>query len=82
MDKEFDFELGDYGKASIDVNLNGKVKVDIAIEVDLIAEVKKLAEKTLEELIQKIASQLAEKTATPLDDTVIAYLEKLVSLVP
>ncbi len=66
MDKEFDFELGDYGKASIDVNLNGKVKVDIAIEVDLIAEVKKLA----------------EKTATPLDDTVIAYLEKLVSLVP
>ncbi len=66
MDKEFDFELGEYGQASVDVNLNGKVKVKVELNVDLVAEIKKLA----------------EKTATPVDDAAIAWLEKLVALVP
>jgi len=66
VDKDFKFELGEYGSADVDVNLNGKVKVAVNLEIDIIAEVKKLA----------------EKSATPLDDQAIAWLEKLVSIIP
>lgn len=60
--KELEKKIGEYGAASIDVTPELKVKVEVAIEVDLIAEAKKLA----------------EKTETPIDNTAIEWLEKIV----
>ena len=60
--KELEKKIGEYGVASIDVTPELKVKVEVAIEVDLIAEAKKLA----------------EKTETPIDNTAIEWLEKIV----
>ena len=60
--KEFDKKIGEYGSVSVDVTPDLKLKVAAEIEVDLIAEAKKLA----------------AKTATPLDDQAIAWLEKIV----
>lgn len=60
--KELEKKIGEYGAASIDVTPELKVKVEVAIEVDLIAEAKKLA----------------EKTSTPIDNTAIEWLEKIV----
>lgn len=60
--KEIDKKIGDYGTASVDVTPDLKVKVEVGIEVDLIAELKKLA----------------AKTNTPLDDQAIAWVESMV----
>ena len=60
--KELEKKIGEYEVASIDVTPELKVKVEVAIEVDLIAEAKKLA----------------EKTETPIDNTAIEWLEKIV----
>lgn len=60
--KEFEQKIGDYGTASVDVTPELKVKVELAVEVDLIAEAKKLA----------------AKTGTPVDDKAIEWLEKIV----
>ena len=59
--KEFETKIGEYGSASVDVTPELKVKVEVSIEVDLIAEAKKLA----------------AKTETPIDDAAIAWLEKI-----
>lgn len=60
--KELDKKIGEYGSASIDVTPELKLKVEVAVEVDLIAEAKKLA----------------AKSGTPIDDAAIAWLEKIV----
>lgn len=60
--KEIDKKIGDYGTASVDVTPDLKVKVEVGIEVDLIAELKKLA----------------DKTKTPLDNQAIAWVESMV----
>lgn len=60
--KEFETKIGEYGSASVDVKPDLKVAVALQVEVDLIAEVKKLA----------------DKTKTPIDNQVIEWLEKLV----
>ena len=59
--KEFETKISEYGSASVDVTPELKVKVEVSIEVDLIAEAKKLA----------------AKTETPIDDAAIAWLEKI-----
>lgn len=59
--KEFETKIGDYGSASVDVTPDLKLVVGVAIEVDLVAEIKKLA----------------EKTATPIDDAAIAWIESM-----
>lgn len=59
---ELDKKIGEYGSVSVDLTPELKVKVGVAIEVDLIAEIKKLA----------------AKTNTPIDDSTIAWIEKLV----
>lgn len=61
--KEFEKELGDAGKVTIDVTPDLKVIAEIAVkkEIDLIAVIK----------------ELAAKTATPIDDKVIEFLEKI-----
>ncbi len=59
---EVEKKLGEYGSASADVTPDLKVKVSLSVEIDLIAEAKKLA----------------AKTGTPIDDAAIEWLEKLV----
>lgn len=60
--KEFETKIGEYGSASVDVTGDLKVKVEVGIEVDLIAELKKLA----------------DKTKTPLDNQAIAWVESMI----
>jgi len=62
--KELEKKLGDYGVASVDIDGQLKVKVELAVEIDLIAEVEKLA----------------AKSSTPIDDQAIAWIKKLVAL--
>lgn len=61
--KELEVKLGEYGSASVDVTPELKLKISIGAEVDIVAELHKLA----------------AKTSTPVDDTVVAFLEKLVA---
>ena len=60
--KEVEVQIGRFGSAAVDVRSDLKVVASVSFEVDLIAEVKKLC----------------EKTQTPIDDAAIAWLEKLV----
>lgn len=62
--KELEKKLGDYGSVSVDVTPDLKVKIELEAHIDLVAEVKKLA----------------AKTATPVDDAAIAWIEKIVQL--
>ena len=57
--KELEKQFSESVKVSVDVTPDLKVKLEA--EIDLIAEVKKLA----------------AKTSTPIDDTVIEWLEKI-----
>lgn len=59
--KEFEHKIGEYGSASVDLTDNGEVEIAIAVKINLVEEAKKLA----------------AKTATPIDDQAIAWLEKL-----
>lgn len=56
-------ELGEYGKASITLTSEAKVKVGLEAEVDLIAELEKLA----------------AKSQNKVDDQVVAYIKGLVA---
>lgn len=58
--KEFEHKIGDFGSASVDVKDDGTVEVAVALKVDLLAELEKLA----------------AKTAWPIDDTAVAALKK------
>ncbi len=60
--KEFEHKIGEYGAASVDVTPDLKVVVGVALEIDLIAELKKLA----------------EKTETPIDDAALAWIASMV----
>lgn len=60
--KELEYKFGEYGSASVDLSDKGIVEVAVGVRVDLIAEVKKLA----------------AKTATPIDDAAIAWLEGMI----
>lgn len=59
---EFEQKIGQVGAVVVDVTPELKLKVSASVEVDLLAEVKKLA----------------AKTATPVDDAAIVWIEKLV----
>jgi hypothetical protein len=59
--KELEGKIGSVGSYEVDVTPELKLKIAIGAEVDLVGELKKLA----------------EKTDTPMDDLVIAWLEKL-----
>lgn len=63
--KEFEKNIGEYGTASVDLTPQGELKVSLEVHVNLVTEAKKLA----------------AKTATPIDDAAIAWLEKLMQLV-
>jgi hypothetical protein len=63
--KEVSGKVGEYGEYSVDVSAQGKVEAILVLKVDILAEVKKLA----------------EKSKTPLDDQAIAWLEKLLAVV-
>ena len=54
-------KIGSIGTYSESVSDQGVVKLMVGVEIDLVVEAKKLA----------------EKTATPIDDQAIAWLEKL-----
>lgn len=60
--KEIVQKIGEYGEASLDITGDMKLKLAVAVEVDLIAELKKLA----------------AKTSTPIDDQAIAWVESVV----
>jgi hypothetical protein len=64
--KEFEKTFGDYGSVSVDVTPDLHVEIALTVKVDLIAEAKKLA----------------AKTATPVDDAAIAWLEKIMRATP
>ncbi len=61
--KEFTQKLGNYGEASVDVTPELKLVVSVAAQVDLLAELKKLA----------------DKSATPYDDMALAWIEKVLA---
>lgn len=63
--KELEYKIGDYGSASADIDGKGVVEIAVAVRIDLIAEVEKLA----------------AKTATPIDNQVIAWLKLLMGRV-
>jgi hypothetical protein len=58
---EIEQKIGDVGLVTVDVNPELKLKVSAIVEIDLLAELKKLA----------------DKTATPYDDMAIAWIEKV-----
>lgn len=60
---ELEQKIGQIGTVIVDVTPELKLKVSASVEVDLLAEIKKLA----------------AKTATPIDDAAIAWIEKLVA---
>lgn len=64
--KEIDKKLGEYGNLSVDLTPQLKLKVAVGLEVDLVDELKKLA----------------EKTKTPIDNHVAEWLEKLAAAQP
>lgn len=59
---EFEQKIGQVGSVIVDVTPELKLSISAKVEVDLIGELKKLA----------------EKTATPIDDAALAWIEKLV----
>lgn len=59
---EFEQKIGQVGAVIVDVTPELKLSVSAKVEVDLIGELKKLA----------------EKTATPIDDAALDWIEKLV----
>lgn len=59
--KEYETKIGEYGTASVDVTDQLKVKVEVGLEIDLVAELKKLA----------------AKTETAIDDSAIAWVESM-----
>jgi len=56
-------ELGEYGKASVSLTSEAKVKLSVEAEIDLIKELEKLA----------------AQTNTKVDDQVVAYIKGLVA---
>jgi len=54
--------LGEYGAAGVSLTSDAKVKVYLAAEIDLLAEL----------------SKLAAKTETKLDDAVVGYIKGLI----
>ena len=60
--KELVQKLGEYGEASVDVTADLKVIVALSAQIDLLAEIKKLA----------------DKTETPYDNAAIDWIEKLI----
>lgn len=61
--EELKGNIGSVGKYSVDVTPELKLKVSVSAEVDLVAELK----------------TLAAKTATPLDDKAIAWVEGMLT---
>ena len=59
---ELEQKIGQVGTVIVDVTPELKLKVSAVVEIDLLSEIKKLA----------------AKTATPIDDAAIAWIEKLV----
>lgn len=61
---ELEKQIGDAGSIKIDVTPELKVVAEVAVkkEIDLLAIIK----------------ELAEKSATPIDDKVIEFLEKII----
>ena len=59
---EFEQKIGQVGAVIVDVTTELKLSIYAKVEVDLIGELKKLA----------------EKTATPIDDAALLWIEKLV----
>lgn len=59
--KELDGKIGEFGSYEVDVTPELKLKVSVGLELDIVAELKKLA----------------VKTDTPMDDLVVSWLEKL-----
>ena len=59
---EFEQKIGQVGAVIVDVTPELKLSISAKVEVDLIGELKKLA----------------EKSATPIDDAALAWIEKLV----
>jgi hypothetical protein len=66
MDKKVDFPMGEYGSASIDANTNGKVTVSVALEIDIYAELQKLA----------------DKSGNPIAEEVVTWLKKIGVMIP
>lgn len=64
--KELEGNIGKIGNYSVDLTPQLKLKVAVGVEVDLIAELEKLA----------------QKTSTPMDDAVVAWLKKLAAAQP
>ena len=60
---EFEQKIGQVGAVVVDVTPELKLSLSAKVEVDLLAEIKKLA----------------EKTATPYDDMAIAWIEKVLA---
>ncbi len=61
--KEVDVKLGSIGNLSVDVTPDLHLDVQVGVKIDLLAELKKLA----------------AKTQTPLDDTAIAWVERVLA---
>lgn len=59
--KELEGQIGEFGGYAADINDKGQLEISLSVKIDLVAEAKKLA----------------AKTATPVDDQAIAWLEKL-----
>lgn len=62
---EIEAKLGDVGTVTVDVSPDLKVRAQVTVEVDLVSELKRLA----------------EKTNTPIDDMAIAWIERVVKAV-
>ena len=60
--KEVEKKLGDYGTATVDVTPDLKIVAEVKVQIDLVAELEKLA----------------AKTATPVDDAAIKWVKSVV----
>lgn len=66
--KELEGKIGEYGSYEVDVTATGKVKAMVGLEVDLIAELRKLAAKTDNKLDDKAVDWIAELISSKPED--------------
>ena len=77
VDKSFD---NGAGNAFIDVDAQGGVKIGLSYNKDLDGFANVKAEISADTNIFKIASKIAEKTATPVDDALLNGLKQLLGI--
>jgi len=77
--KEIEGKIADVGSYSLDVNAQGKIKIEVQVEKDF-GHTKVGSANYVETDIFKVAEEIAKKTGTPWDDKAIAALKSALGI--